>query len=831
MLAFEAILVLLLQISSASLGTSKSTSEPCRNASPSFWPDGIAVDTSYKAKTYKLSSFTLNSKSRVATVDYGTERAGLPFFEVLKLEKPVQVELRFSEAFIYLEEPWSDGPYLFNTGQANSFRVETFNITQPGCYKSRFVQGGQRWQALRLLTDSFVTIRNVGLESTINTVEVRDLPGAFSCSDNILNDIWKLGARATIDSCLGKSTQSAVWQIDPKNGAYVANQRPAMTIEGHSFANYTLEFDAFIDRGGLWWAVAQPLALDGLHIQLTGEMPSRSSFANTNNTVTPPNTLLLASGFGFVNQTTLPSYILASTKIPFSVKEKTWYRIKTVLGGKGELEISVDGREVLKVDLTNYAPGGKPISTTGPFGFGAWQDQAAYFRNVIAYDTANKSVIYRNPLTSLETLVEYGTQQNLGTVCLDGPKRDRLVWLGDFYHTSRIIGASTGGFNYTRGTFDFLLQTQIRSGQIAIAPYLGYEPTKTGTLSLERVYGLDDYQLLGFLAFAHYIRQTNDLHYARKTWAQWEKQLSWLVSNINSTSGLADFGFTFLGAAQGGSLGSCATVETLNAAADIAEAIGKKTFSEYRKSATGLARSVNQKLWNKALGTYGYALGDLNTSSVAGTAFCISSHVASKERAVSAVAALDELELGLGYKDRSTLDDHDIETKISPNTNGLLLQAILAAEDWGRAAKLIYSVWGAMLKDPETRSGASWEYLTPVGQPGLGAFTSLGHPWGGAATYILTEWVAGLRSADGVQGFGYKNWVVNPELGAHMGLSHARAKVPLYPSGELEVKWSIKSKKMTVQIKAPPETKGVFWIGETRKTLEGDSSYQFTIQL
>ncbi|KAF5966402.1 alpha-L-rhamnosidase A [Fusarium coicis] len=182
------------------------------------------------------------------------------------------------------------------------------------------------------------------------------------------------------------------------------------------------------------------------------------------------------------------------------------------------------------------------------------------------------------------------------------------------------------------------------------------------TPSLERVYGLDDYQLLGFLAIAHYIRQTNDLLYARKTRAQWVKQLSWLASNINSTSGLADLGFIFLGAAQGGSLGSCATVETLNAAADIAEAISKKTSSEYH---------------------------------------------------------------------RSSLNDHDIETKISPNTNGLFLRTTLAAEDWGRAAKLIYNVWGAMLKDPETRSGAGWEYLTAIGQPGLGAFTSLGHPWGG----------------------------------------------------------------------------------------------------
>jgi hypothetical protein len=64
-------------------------------------------------------------------------------------------------------------------------------------------------------------------------------------------------------------------------------------------------------------------------------------------------------------------YILASTKVPFSVKEKTWYRIKSVFGENGELEIPVDGREVLKVNLTNYTPGGKPVSTTGPFGFGA----------------------------------------------------------------------------------------------------------------------------------------------------------------------------------------------------------------------------------------------------------------------------------------------------------------------------------------------------------------------------------------------------------------------------------------------------------------------------
>ncbi|KAF4455051.1 hypothetical protein F53441_2490 [Fusarium austroafricanum] len=319
MARFKALLMALLQIPSTSLVSSSSTLGSCRNATPSFWPDGVAVDARYKSKTSKI-------------IDYGTERADLPFFEVVGLEKPVQVELKFSEAFTFIDGPWSGGPYLFNTGQANSFRVETFNTTQPGCYRSSFVQGGQRWQAFRLLTDGSVTIKNVGLESSISM------------------------------------------QIDLIKGAYIANQRPAMTINGPSFANYTLEFDAFIVRGGIWWAVTQPLALDGLQIQLTEEMPLPSSFVNVNKTVTPPNTLLLSSGFGFINQTTLPSYILATSKLPFSVKEKTWYRIKTVLDQEGKLEVLVTGRSILKVRLTDYSPGGNPASKAGPFGFGAWQD-------------------------------------------------------------------------------------------------------------------------------------------------------------------------------------------------------------------------------------------------------------------------------------------------------------------------------------------------------------------------------------------------------------------------------------------------------------------------
>ncbi|KAI3396126.1 hypothetical protein diail_457 [Diaporthe ilicicola] len=63
----------------------------------------------------------------------------------------------------------------------------------------------------------------------------------------------------------------------------------------------------------------------------------------------------------------------------------------------------------------------------------------AYFRNAGVHDTANGSSLYSNNLTDPAVLLEYRTAEVGASVCLDGPKRDRLVWLGDFYHTARIL--------------------------------------------------------------------------------------------------------------------------------------------------------------------------------------------------------------------------------------------------------------------------------------------------------------------------------------------------------------------------------------------------------
>lgn len=64
-----------------------------------FRPVGIAVGTGYSSETSTVKTFKLNSASSFATIDYGTERAGLPFFDVVKVDRPLQIEVKYSEAF------------------------------------------------------------------------------------------------------------------------------------------------------------------------------------------------------------------------------------------------------------------------------------------------------------------------------------------------------------------------------------------------------------------------------------------------------------------------------------------------------------------------------------------------------------------------------------------------------------------------------------------------------------------------------------------------------------------------------------------------------------
>lgn len=98
-----------------------------------------------------------------------------------------------------------------------------------------------------------------------------------------------------------------------------------------------------------------------------------------------------------------------------------------------------------------------------------------------------------------------------------------------------------------------------------------------------------------------------------------------------------------------------------------------------------------------------------------------------------------------------------------------------------------------MASNESTKSGGSWEYVSQSGDPGLDLYTSLAHPWGGAATYILTECALAVRPVQGLEGFGYKRWVIRPKVGVELGLKSTSGKVETsylwQPSRELGCRW------------------------------------------
>lgn len=809
---------------------------------------GLALGSTPSLETSNVVPFTLNEETPVATLDYGIERAGYAFFTVSNLSHPAQIEVRYSEPFAGLSDPWSDGPFLFSPMLSNSFRAETFNVTDTGRLVAPLLQGGQRWQSITLLTGGSISFDSVGFEATVDTTPVDELPGAFESSDDTFNEAWKLGALAASTACVEKGSQGAVWEVDFDMGALVQSTKPSITLGATGFADYKLDFETNIARGGVWWSVASAERTTAIQLMLVSELPEETTFVNTNRSLLQPNTILLGYGFDFLNQSLVRSYLLDYFPVPFNVSEGSWYNLSTSLSDSGHLSVSVSQEEIFNVTLSDYYVG-DTISTSGTFGFGAWQDQAAYVRNVVVTETTTGSALYSNKMTSPDVMAEYGTQANVGSVCLDGPKRDRTVWLGDFYHTARIIATSTSRNDLSRGTLQFLLDTQIDDGELTLNPPLGYNPSETYNTTGDLV----DYQFLGLASFHSYVQHTNDLAFVSDTWPRWQKAVSFLLSTISAADGLVHVPYAFLGPAEGGSAVSCLAVQALRNLAEVAAAINDTASQQsWTSTADSLAAAINAQLWDEDQGIYIQQASDPINFSVASTAFCITSGVADQAQAERSLAAAEaRLKLDPGYRDSTAADT--TSANISPNTNGFLLDAMLltaadatagtASQDdttakaaglVGTAGALVRSLWGAMLSNNTTATGASWEYVSQAGDPGLGVFTSLAHPWGGAATYVLTERALGLRPADGVGGFGYKRWVVDVSAGVLMGLNRASGSV-VAEAGVLEASWEVVVQDggdvLRCNVTAPNGTVGLFVYLGRSISLEGETTYNVTINL
>lgn len=688
---------------------------------------------------------------------------------------------------------------------------------------------------MRLLTNSTIRISNVGFNSTARLVPTDEEKGRFSASNDIYSRLFDLGAGSSHVSCIDAGNAPSTWEIT-EDGALIRGQGTAQSVKGASFSNYTLSFSTKIDRGGTGWRVASGQNPFGAYFVLTS---NEQALVNTNRSLLTPNTIIFTYGSSLYEQETITTNPVHQYPLNVTIHDDTWYRISTSIEVDA-YSVSIDDKIVLSIPIAesrelalNASFTGTGSAYTGSFGFGPYQDQIAYVKDV-SVKASNGSLLYENDLKSEGILEEY-SQATLDTsLCLDGGKRDRLVWTGDFYHTVNVVAASTAEWKYLLGTIKFLLDRQLTEapfkGLVPISPFLGSpaEYTRvTGTFG-----GLLDYQdlfLAGIGDFYHYSGQLDELS---SHWEQIKALVAAKLEFIDPYSGLVAASPEFAGQAVYNFLGPMnGTAVTgvfayaLKMLAPLADALDDSSSSRlYANTAESLVQAINDKLWNAALGTYSLSTDAPSNFSLTGTAWAILAGAPNSSQAASSIAKLDELRCGIGYKTASQ-EICDESYQLSPNTNGFLLDALFKAHrDLGVnnltvARTELDDFWSAMVTQNQYYSGASWEYIHPDGSPGINRFTSLSHPWGAAPTYVLPAYVLGITATSA----GYKTWTFTPLLEG-LDLDHAEGIVPtLY--GDIKASWHIKDDCVVVKTNVPIGTSATLMIPEGCSTKHGGKNF------
>ncbi|RAK89297.1 Six-hairpin glycosidase [Aspergillus costaricaensis CBS 115574] len=763
------------------------------------------------------SCFTLDQKSSLITLDYGTEVGGFPFFHVDSLSNAVQIEAKYTETKTGLDEPFGDGPWTFSNGLSDTFRVETFNVTSPGTVESFFIQGGLRWQNLKLLTDGSVRICEAGIKSGNDRTPVNKLPGFFESSNNLYNEIWALGPRTVQQACIAADTAPSTWEVTDE-GVYLRGQQPAQSVAGASFDNYTMTFQTKIIRGGTGWKVAAGVGGFGPYFVLTSEYPADSTFVNTNRTIVPANTLAVGYGWNLVNQTSLTTGKVNHYSLPFNMKEGEWYEISTSINATG-YAVTINGTETFvaldDLQIVSGTTGSSGSLTGGTWGFGPYRDQIALVKDVEVI-AQNGTQLYQNPMTLSSVLEEYGVMASKHSVCLDGAKRDRLVWNGDFVHTYRVIQSSTYRSDFITGSLEYWIDRQAPdssqyAGYFSMSPAMGQSAKYVDTYAS---FGLLDYQLFLLNVFAGHYRNSGDKVFVAKHWTKIKKGVEAILPLIDDQSGLAvatDIGAFFSGSDNGTAV-SGLLAHTLDQMADVASAINETDVARtWTRSATSIKAAISQRLWNSSFGYYATDLSNPTEQSITGTAWAILAGVANATQAESSLAALSSLRLGIGYKTSSSVADAST-TNLAPFLTGFLLESILQesrnSPNSSQARSTAISVlldqlWAAMVTQDEYYTGTTWEYLYPDGRPGLDLYTSHAHPWAAAPTYVLSEYVLGVQATSA----GFSDWEFRPAM-LDVNVSWARGRVPT-PHGAIQASWRLNGTSVQLSVCGPSGTEGV----------------------
>ncbi|KAI5248975.1 Six-hairpin glycosidase [Aureobasidium subglaciale] len=355
------------------------------------------------------------------------------------------------------------------------------------------------------------------------------------------------------------------------------------------------------------------------------------------------------------------------------------------------------------------------------------------------------------------------TLTNGSSAFTDGPKRDKLIWPGDFAISVPGVFLSTDDAITVKLSLQQLFASQnTTTGALPWFAQPLYAFPDNGFLNLGRRVFSFNYHLFTLLGLHNYWIYTGDDEYLQNNWNRFKLGLNYSLNFIDET-GLANVtsSFDWLRAGMGGHNIEANSIlkHTLDVAVTLAYAVNDTSqIATWANASSAIVTAANTLLWNSTASFF----KDNETTTLYpqdGNVWSIISGLASPSQSTAISAALAARWGPYGAP------APEAGTTISPFITGFELQAHFLAGAPQRAIDLMRFMWADfMLDDPRMTNSTYIEGYDTSGSLHYPAYAdnariSHSHGWSSGPVLALSTFAAGLHVLNSTY------WVAHPQPG------------------------------------------------------------------
>ncbi|KAI7972861.1 hypothetical protein EIK77_000748 [Talaromyces pinophilus] len=356
------------------------------------------------------------------------------------------------------------------------------------------------------------------------------------------------------------------------------------------------------------------------------------------------------------------------------------------------------------------------------------------------------------------------TLTNGSSALVDGAKRDKLIWPGDFGISVPAVFLSTNEVDTIKVSLQQLFAEQ--NAETGAMPYAASpiieDPPNSVVSGITSVFSFT-YHLHGLLGLYYYYKYTGDADFVAEQWDRFKFAMNYSLSYVDE-SGLAyipvnnadwlrnDMGYHNIEA-------NAILVYTLKTGLTLADVVADNSVTaNWTSTITGVETAANQLLWDPTQGLY----KDNENATIYpqdGNAWAIISGIANT---TTAVTISNSLQSRWGTYGAPAPEAGDT---ISPFISGYELQAHFLAGQPQNAIDLIRFMWADfMLDDPRMTNSTFIEGYDVSGALHYPAYSddarvSHAHGWSTGPLLALSSYVAGLQVLNST------NWIAYPRPG------------------------------------------------------------------